>query len=284
MRSHLLHGKVRHRRTRPVEYELEHDVFYVALDLSEIDAVASRLRLFGRNRINILSFRDGDHWLPAATDLQTSVRDHLCAEGLDPAGWRLTLISTPRVLGYQFNPASFYLCRDADGVLQVVIVEVHNTHGERILYTLRPQRAGTGWVDSMDKDLYVSPFIDMDARRVNVESNQNEVFASGYMSATMDKLTLVLLNNQDSAQDFTFTMNGFTSNNIEEYVTTKSTDGTLDKTCEKISSSPTNVSDYQIEIHANSLDREPGQGLDLYVSRDSTKKSKYCQKYQHTTN
>lgn len=164
MRSHLLHGKVRHRRTRPVEYELEHDVFYVALDLSEIDAVASRLRLFGRNRINILSFRDGDHWLPAATDLQTSVRDHLCAEGLDPAGWRLTLISTPRVLGYQFNPASFYLCRDADGVLQVVIVEVHNTHGERILYTLRPQRAGTGWVDSMDKDLYVSPFIDMDAR------------------------------------------------------------------------------------------------------------------------
>ena len=41
-----------------------------------------------------------------------------------------------RVLGYVFNPASFYLCRDADGLLQIVIVEVHNTHGERHLYTL----------------------------------------------------------------------------------------------------------------------------------------------------
>ena len=163
MRSHLLHGKVRHRRSRPVDYELEHDVFYVALDLAEIDEVASRLRLFSHDRLNVLSFRDGDHWLPAASDLQTSVLDHLRTEGFDPDGWRLTLIATPRVLGYQFNPASFYLCRDGEGVLRVVVVEVHNTHHERRLYTLRPQRNGAGWVDSMGKDFYVSPFIDMDA-------------------------------------------------------------------------------------------------------------------------
>ena len=46
----------------------------------------------------------------------------------------------------------------------VVLVEVHNTHGERRVYTLRPRRKGGAWVDSMDKDFYVSPFIDMDAR------------------------------------------------------------------------------------------------------------------------
>ena len=61
MRSHLLHGKVRHRRSSPIEYELEHDVFYLALDLSEIDAVSRHLRLFSRNRLNVLSFRDRDH-------------------------------------------------------------------------------------------------------------------------------------------------------------------------------------------------------------------------------
>ena len=38
MRSHLLEGKVRHRRSSPVEYALEHDVYYFALDLSELDA------------------------------------------------------------------------------------------------------------------------------------------------------------------------------------------------------------------------------------------------------
>lgn len=164
MRSHLLHGKVRHRRSRPVEYDLEHDVFYLALDLAEIDAVARQLRLLSRNRINVLSFRDRDHWLPAAVDLQASVHEHLRAEGFEPEGWRITFIATPRVLGYQFNPASFYLCRDTGGALRVVVVEVHNTHHERRLYTLRPEQHGKAWVDSMDKDLYVSPFIGMDAR------------------------------------------------------------------------------------------------------------------------
>jgi hypothetical protein len=163
-RSHLLHGKVRHRRSRPVVYELEHDVFYLALDLAEMETTFGDLRLLSRNRPNILSFRDRDHWLPAATDLATSVRAHLAGEGDDPAGWRITFIATPRVFGYQFNPASFYLCRDASGVLRVVIIEVHNTHGERRLYTLRPERRGSGWVDEMDKDFYVSPFIDMEAR------------------------------------------------------------------------------------------------------------------------
>ena len=33
MNSHLLEGKVTHRRTRPFMYRLDHAVFYVALDL-----------------------------------------------------------------------------------------------------------------------------------------------------------------------------------------------------------------------------------------------------------
>ena len=162
-RSHLLRGVVRHRRTQPMPYELEHDVFYLALDLDEIDQVDERLRLFSRGRRNVLTLRDPDHWVPQAADLRVSVHTHLQTEGFDPTGWRITFIATPRVLGYQFNPASFYLCRDSAGVMQVIIIEVHNTHHERRLYTLRPERRGKAWVDAMDKDFYVSPFIDMDA-------------------------------------------------------------------------------------------------------------------------
>lgn len=164
MRSHLLTGKVRHRRSQPMVYELEHDVFYLALDLAEIDQVTLGLRLFSRNRFNVLALHDRDHWLPPATDLRASVLRHLREEGFEPERWRLMFVATPRVLGYQFNPASFYLCRDEDGELRVVVVEVHNTHHERKLYTLHPERQGQGWVDAMDKDFYVSPFIDMDAR------------------------------------------------------------------------------------------------------------------------
>lgn len=165
MRSHLVEGTVFHRRSRPVEYTLEHKVFYLALDLDELDLVDRSLRLLSRNRRNVLEFRDSDHWPEPADDIRETVLAHLRAEGEDPTGWRITLVSNLRYLGYVFNPASFYLCRDAAGTLQVVIVEVHNTpHLERHLYTLRPRELGGRFVASMDKDFYVSPFIDMEGR------------------------------------------------------------------------------------------------------------------------
>ena len=172
MRSHLLEGTVRHRRVRPVDYALEHDVFYVALDLDELDEVARSLRLVGRNRINVLEFRDADHWPEPASDLRATVLDHLRTAGEDPTGWRITLVTNLRVFGYVFNPASFYLCRDADGALRVVVVEVHNTHLERHLYTLRAPTPGARFRASMDKDFYVSPFIEMTGRyRVRVRED-----------------------------------------------------------------------------------------------------------------
>jgi len=161
MRSHLLEGTVRHRRSRPFTYGLEHRVWYAALDLSELDELDRRLRLFGRNHRSAAELRDRDHLPVPATDLDADVRAHLRAEGEDPAGWRITLIANLRVLGYVFNPASFYLCRDRAGELRVVIVEVHNTFAERHLYTLRPRDPGvaTPFADTMDKAFFVSPFI-----------------------------------------------------------------------------------------------------------------------------
>jgi DUF1365 family protein len=164
MRSHLLEGKVRHRRAGPRVYEFEHDVFYFALDLAELDDVIGRLRLVSRNRRNVVTFHDADYLVVPSRDIDADIRAHLRSEGVDPEGWRIVLITGLRVLGYQFNPASFYLCRDAQGILQVVIVEVHNTFGERHLYTLRPETEGDRFVGSMEKAFFVSPFIGMEGR------------------------------------------------------------------------------------------------------------------------
>ena len=84
-------------------------------------------------------------WTRRPSTCREAVREHLRAEGVEPDGWRITLITNLRVFGYVFNPASFYLCRDASGELRIVIVEVHNTHHERHLYTLRRPAAGTGF-------------------------------------------------------------------------------------------------------------------------------------------
>ena len=162
MRSHLLHGVVRHRRARPFTYGLEHGVFYAALDLDELDTVDRSLRLFRRNRPGLVAFRDDDHLDPPAADVRAGLLEHLRADGEDPIGWQITLIANLRVAGYVFDPASFFLCRDRDGMLRIVVVEVHNTHGERHLYTLRPRDPESQtFVAAMDKAFYVSPFIEV---------------------------------------------------------------------------------------------------------------------------
>ncbi len=167
MRSHLLEGKVRHRRAQPFTYRLEHDVWYAALDVDDLDAVDGRLRLFRRNRRSVAEFRDADHLREPASDVATGIRALLRSEGEAPDGWRITLVTSLRVLGYVFNPASFFLCRDEGATLRVVVVEVHNTFGDRHLYTLRPRSQarvteGGPFVATMAKDFFVSPFISVD--------------------------------------------------------------------------------------------------------------------------
>ncbi len=176
MRSHLVHGKVRHSRSRPTRYDLEHDVYYFALDMDELDAATERGWLVGRNRRAIVSFRDADHLLTPATDLPRAIREHLLREGIRVDGGRITLVTGLRVLGYVFNPASFFLCRDAAGDLVAVVVEVHNTYRERHLYTLRPERADGSFSAAMDKDFHVSPFISRDGHyRVTVRDEPDSL-------------------------------------------------------------------------------------------------------------
>lgn len=154
MRSHLVHGKVRHGRSRPTRYGLEHDVYYFALDLDELDQATERGWLVGHNRRAILSFRDADHRPTPATDLPHEIREHLRREGIRLEGGRITLITSLRFLGYVFNPASFFLCRDARGTLAAVVVEVHNTYRERHLDTLQPEGLEGAFRAAMDKDFY----------------------------------------------------------------------------------------------------------------------------------
>ena len=161
MRSHLLEGVVRHRRARPFVYALEHDVYYLALDLDELDDV-ERIVAPGRAGIGRASSRCATATTSTRrpSDLRTRVPDHLRTEGEDPTGWQITLVTNPRVFGYVFNPASFYLCRDAAGSSGSWSWRSTTPMASGICTRSDPARGARRSSPRWRRTFYVSPFIE----------------------------------------------------------------------------------------------------------------------------
>ncbi len=65
----------------------------------------------------------------------------------------------PRSLGHCFNPISVFWCFDETGAQAAVVVEVHNTYGDRHAYLVHPDEQGRA---RTDKAMYVSPFHGVD--------------------------------------------------------------------------------------------------------------------------
>ena len=154
-----------HRRLRPRAHRLAYRVFWLLLDLSEIDRLDRRLKLFSRGRFNLLSFHDRDHGDGTPTPLRAQVEALLARAGLDIAGGPIRLLTMPRVLGYVFNPISLFYCHHRDARLAAVIYEVTSTFGVRHAYLIPVPAAdqAAGEISQCAaKALHVSPFMGME--------------------------------------------------------------------------------------------------------------------------
>jgi DUF1365 family protein len=166
-RSCLYEGVVRHQRLHPKPYQFDHGVFFFCLDLDEIDSLASHIAGFSRNAFDLYAFWDSDHFPFSGGSLKTHVLDFLSEKGIslgpDPT---ILLVTLPRVLGYIFNPVSFFFCFDASGAPRCALAEVGNTFGENKLYLL-PDAPKDGWFTlRAPKHFYVSPFSALDVEFV----------------------------------------------------------------------------------------------------------------------
>lgn len=163
--SALYRGEVMHRRLRPKAHRLNYRVFWLLLDLAEIDGLERRLRLFSRNRFNLISFHDRDHGDGSGTALRRQIETFLARAGIDIGEGPIRLLTMPRVLGYVFNPISLYYCHHSDGRLAAMVYEVTSTFGVRHAYVVPvsepDQRAGL-IRQGAAKALYVSPFMGME--------------------------------------------------------------------------------------------------------------------------
>lgn len=157
MKSALYVGTVMHARRSPHDHVFRYPVYMALLDLDELPLLDRRLRLFGWNRRAVTSFYDADH-----IDVHAVLAEH--GVTLDDGG-SIQVLTNLRVLGYVFNPVSFWWCRRADGSLACIVAEVNNTFGERHPYVLLPAESGETLgrvVFETEKRLHVSPFMPMD--------------------------------------------------------------------------------------------------------------------------
>jgi DUF1365 family protein len=136
VRSALYTGTLIHARRDPRENVFRYPVCFYLLDLDELADLDRTVRLLSVNRRGVVTFRDADHLGDPRRSTKDNVQDYVARHGVDLAGGRVLLLTNLRVLGYVFNPVSFYYCYAADGELACIVAEVSNTFGEMLPYML----------------------------------------------------------------------------------------------------------------------------------------------------
>jgi DUF1365 family protein len=162
----LLEAKIFHERMRPRHNRFGYGALYCLVPLAEL--TARRSGPVALNRFGLFSIRQGDYGEMGETPaihIQKILDEHHLTE----ADGEVKLMTLPRVLGYGFNPVSFWLCHDRNGGLRVVVAEVNNTFGERHSYLCRhDDHRAIGGGDSIRarKVFHVSPFLAVEGQYV----------------------------------------------------------------------------------------------------------------------
>jgi uncharacterized protein len=148
--SRLYATTVKHVRTAPLHHAFSLRSYSWFVDLDDLPRLGA-LQTLAR-------FEARDHLGAADATLRANLDAFLATHGVDLDGGRITMLANARVLGYVVNPISVFWCHRRDGSLECVVVEVHNTYGERHAYLVRTDETHRA---QTDKQLYVSPFNDV---------------------------------------------------------------------------------------------------------------------------
>jgi cyclopropane-fatty-acyl-phospholipid synthase len=164
MNSKLYKGFVEHERFYPKEHRMRYPLYVYALDLDELDRLDRRLPLFGYNRSRPVSLHDRDYLDNGPGSIRQKLLARLSKEVDVPSVERVVMVTSPRLMGYVFNPVTFYYCFDKSNQLLAAVAEVNNTYGEKHVYTLpagNGNRKGFPARFQAEKAFHVSPYNSM---------------------------------------------------------------------------------------------------------------------------
>jgi DUF1365 family protein len=160
MNGNLLIGEIKHKRSTSPSNEFTYQVLYVEIDLADVREGRMESLLFSHNHSNIYSLNDRNHYRDEQGCFATAIPRLVAATDPSIAVKAITIITQPSVLGYVFNPVSFYEIHDGESQPAMVIAEVHNRVKQQHLYVLqRTETQNESFGGRFQKDFYVSPFL-----------------------------------------------------------------------------------------------------------------------------
>ncbi|MEK9888092.1 MAG: DUF1365 domain-containing protein [Gammaproteobacteria bacterium] len=154
----LINCEVMHQRLSPRKNAFKYDVYYLGIPLSQIESntIGETLNL---NRFGLHSFYEKDHGYRDGTSLKAWLYDMFDTYKFEKPK-EVFLISMPRILGYVFNPVSFWFCWNSKDELYAVVSEVNNTFGETHSYLTYLDDKDTNGDYVAKKVFHVSPFLE----------------------------------------------------------------------------------------------------------------------------
>lgn len=201
----LLQGEVMHARTLPKSNCFQYQNLYLYLPLKPKNK--PKLGLLSFNKFNLFSFFDADHLLDQDQNKQEKNPDYngIALAQLEKILQKnqinnienIILVCHPRIMGYVFNPASFWLCFDKAENLIAVMVEVSNTFAQKHNYLLfnSSQKPITGkeWFEAK-KEFHVSPFYKVEGDykfRFVVSGERLDFYINYYVGAKLQLSTFL---------------------------------------------------------------------------------------------
>lgn len=200
MDSALYNCLVMHNRLAPKKHRFHYHVFMFWLDIDKLEQTTQSSKLLAYNKRGIYSFWDTDHFKYPAGDARNGLttrqklNDYLQSVGITKMPAKVFLTTHVRMLGYVFNPVSFYFCYDEQGTCNFVVTEISNTFGEMKLF-LVDAKNGEKFEQNAEKYFYVSPFTDMDTEfefrykvpdaKLNIQINVKEKTGDKFFISTL---------------------------------------------------------------------------------------------------
>ena len=156
---YILNGVVMHSRTIPKKNTFNYHSYYFILPVSNLYTL--KYKLFSINKFNLFSLKTKCY---GTKDKPFNAKIiELCNHNQVPPIKHFLLVTQPKMLGYAFNPVSFWICIDHNNNFIAVICEVNNTFKQRHFYLCKKGNfepiSPSDWLQ-IDKTFYVSPFFE----------------------------------------------------------------------------------------------------------------------------